>query len=174
VAGSDTIPPTELPTPPEAVQRRLARQAPVVRSLWFPTRAELTAWGDSGCPVYLTPLGPGRFAVGPRLGAMWASVFSPCFVGEITPAGTGSRVTWETTYHRTTWLVLGIWGLLVSAWGIAIALGLHPGGFLWWMIITVSTAAAPTVGAMWGGIALSKTVPWLSEVLLAVDEEEDW
>ncbi|MEZ4320079.1 MAG: hypothetical protein R3F61_21390 [Myxococcota bacterium] len=172
--GSDAIPPTDLPTPPEAVQQRLARQALVVRSLWFPTRSELLAWGSSGCPVYFTPLRPGRFAVGPRLGAMWASVFSPCFVGEIVATGTGSRVEWTTAYPPTTVAVLAVWGVVVSVWGLAILFGLQPNGVPWWIIVTVSTAAAPTVGSIRGGIALSETVPWLTEVLLAPDDEEDW
>lgn len=156
------------------MQRRLARQALVLGSLWFPTRAELLEWGRSGCPVYVRPLGAGRIAVGPRLGAMWASVFSPCFIGEVRPAGSGSEVIWARALPRLTKSVLAIWVVLVCAWGVAIALGLHPGGALWWAIITAGTLGAPAVGALRGGRALDETVPWLTEVLLAPDEEEDW
>ena len=174
MAGSNAIPPTQLPTSPDAVQHRFARQALVVRSLWFPTRAELLGWADSGCPVYFTPLGPGRFAVGPRLGAMWASVFSPRFVGEITPAGSGSRVVWSVTYDPITWVVLGIWVVLVGVWGGSLWMGFQPNGLIWWCLIALVTAATPVVGAVRGGSALRATIPWLIEILLAPDEEEDW
>ncbi|MCB9673675.1 MAG: hypothetical protein H6737_01080 [Alphaproteobacteria bacterium] len=174
MAGPTAIPPTDLPTGPDAVQQRLARQALVIRSLWFPTRNELVAWGQSGCPVWFMPLQPGRFAVGPRLGAMWASVFSPCLVGEIEADGAGSRVVWTWSYPRTTRAVLTVWAVIVVLWAGAIALGLQSGGLLWWLIATLSTAAAPLVGTVRGGAALAATVPWLAEVLLAPDDEEDW
>ncbi len=167
-------PPAVLPTDPEAVQRRLARQALVVRSVWFPTQRELTAWGRSGCPVYISPMGTGRIAIGPRLGAMWASVFSPRFVGELRPEGRGTRVTWSVSLPRMTRIVLGIWAVLVFGWGAAIAMGLHPGGLLWWAIVTLSTAGAPLLGMRMGGQALEQSLPWITEVLLAPDDDEDW
>ena len=174
MARPDASPPNVLPTPPESVQQRLARQALVVRSLWFPTRRELVEWGRSGCPVWFMPLGPGRFLTGPRLGAMWASVFSPCLRAEIRPEGDGSRVEWRRTWPPLTRAVLGIWAVLVTGWGGAIALGMHPGGLLWWAIVTGGTAAAPLVGSIRGGIALAGTIPWLTDVVSAPDDEEDW
>jgi hypothetical protein len=163
-----------LPTDPEAVQRRLGRQALVVRSVWFPTQRELSEWGRSGCPVYISPMGTNRIAIGPRLGAMWASVFSPRFVGEFRPEGSGTRVTWTVSLPRMTRIILGLWGVLVTGWGVAIALGLQPGGLLWWAIVTLSTAAAPMLGVRMGGRALEEAVPWIEEVLLAPDDSEDW
>ena len=167
-------PPGLLPTDPEAVQRRLARQALVVRSVWFPTQRELSEWGRSGCPVYVSPMGTGRIAVGPRLGAMWASVFSPRFVGVLAREGSGTRVRWTVSLPRMTKIILGFWALLVAGWGVSIALGFHPGGLLWWAIVTLSTAGAPALGMHRGGQALAATVPWITEVLLAEDDAEDW
>lgn len=166
--------PTDLPTSPDAVLARLVRQSIVVRSVWFPTTAELTGWGLSGCPVYLRPLSADRAEIGPRLGSMWASVFSPVLELRLEPTPEGSRAQWHRRYPRFTAGVLVLWAALVVLWGSAIALGLHPGAEPWWAIITASTLAAPAVGWIAGGRALDATIPWVSTVVLAPDEEEDW
>lgn len=166
--------PTLLPTPPEAVRARLFRQALPIRSLWFPSRAEVQAWNDSGCPIYARGLASDRVECGPRLGAMWASVFSPVFELHLTPEGPGTRLSSRRRFPAMTVAVLGVWAVLVGLWGAALAAGFEPNGAPWWALVALSTVGAPLVGWFRGGRALDAGVPWLNEVLLAPDDEEDW
>lgn len=166
--------PTDLPTPPLAVEHRLLLQALPVRSVWFPSRNDLRDWDHSGSPVYVRRLSPGRFEIGPRLGAMWASVFSPIIVAELEAAGPGTRAVWRRGYPRLTTAVLGIWAVLIAIWGTAIGMGIGTNGVLGWLLITFVTVVAPIVGGTRGGRALDAAIPWITEVVLAPDESEDW
>lgn len=166
--------PTTLPTPPAAVAQRLCRQAPVVRSVWFPTRAELATWESSGAPLYVRPLGPGRFEVGPRLDNMWASVFSPVWELRLEPDGAGAHAQWSRRLPQLTRIVLGIWTTILLAWGAMLATGQGTNSAPFWGLLGLATAAAPLVGRSRGGSALEDGVPWLAAILLAPDDEEDW
>lgn len=166
--------PTRLPTPPDAVVARLVQEAVCVGSVWFPTRAEVEAWNDAGTPVYVRRIGRDRVEIGPRLGAMWASAFSPVWVGSLTADGAGAVVRWTRRYPSVTVAVIGIWLVLVALWGGALALGIQPAGLPWWVLTAASTVAAPAVGWVRGGKALDAGIPWVAEVMSAPDDEEDW
>ncbi|MCB9668555.1 MAG: hypothetical protein H6736_03170 [Alphaproteobacteria bacterium] len=165
--------PTRLPTPAFAVVERLARHGLVVRSVWFPTSAETAAWAASGCPVYIRRLGPRRVEVGPRLEVQWASVFSPVLQLDLG----GGEAPELQAHRRFPWLTLGLlalWATIVAGWGLAILVGAAPPAGPFWGVVALGTLAAPVVGWYQGGRALDAGIPWLVEVLLAPDEEEDW
>lgn len=166
--------PTTLPTPPEAVVRRLRDQGLVVRSVWFPTRAELAAWEGAGVPVYVRPLSPHLLELGPRLGSMWASVFSPVLVLHLQPHGSGARATWSRRLPNLTRAVLALWVSILAAWGAVLAAGSAWNSTPFWILLAFATALAPVVGRVRGGSALDDGVPWLAAVLMAPDDEEDW
>jgi hypothetical protein len=166
--------PDRLPTPPDAVLARLVRQALTVRSLWFATRDEAEAWDKSGCPLYVRPLAPDRIEIGPRLGAMWASVFSPALQADLTAHANGTAVRWTRRLPRLTFAVLTVWWILIIVWGAALAVGVQTRGLPFWAFTVACTASAPVVGRVRGGRVLDAGLPWLSEVLLAPDDEEDW
>ena len=166
--------PTTLPTPPAAVARRLLAQGLVVRSVWFPTRTELAAWEEAGVPVYVRPLSGSRLEIGPHLGSMWASVFSPVLVLELQPAGHGARAFWSRRLPNLTRGVLALWVCVLGAWAAVLATGSALNSAPFWGLLAVSTVLAPLVGRNRGGSALDDGVPWLAAILLAPDDEEDW
>lgn len=166
--------PTSLPTPPAAVARRLCHQAPVVRSVWFPTRAELAAWEASGAPLYVRPLGPTSLEMGPKLDSMWASVFSPVLVLSLEESAEGARATWARRLPNLTRAVLGFWTMVLGAWGAVLFSGQGLNSAPFWALLAAATVLAPIVGRSWGGSALEDGVPWLAAILLAPDDEEDW
>ncbi len=165
--------PSHLQTSADRVVARLVRNGLVVRSLWFPTRRDLDAWERSGCPVYIRKLGPTRVEVGPHLHSMWAAVFSPVLLLEI---GDGDRPPLVATrrLNRVTLTVLVGWGVALIAWAVALITGAVPDALPFWVVSAAATISAPTVGWIFGGRALDAGIPWLTEVLLAPEDEEDW
>lgn len=172
VASPMLSPATTLPTSAQAVQQRLQRQGLVIRSVWFPTKAELTAWEQAGTPLYVRPLAVDHIELGPRLGSMWASVFSPVLVGRFTDHQPGCSVRWSRRLPRLTTAVLGLWVLILIGWSITLLS--EPKGLLFWALLVAATGVAPVVGWVRGGRALNDGIPWLDAVLMAEDEEEDW
>lgn len=165
--------PTHLPTPPDAVLTRLARQGLALHSVWFPTRADIARWNRSGCPLYVRRRGDRRALVGPRLGNMWASAFSPVLELQLSTDGAGTRVHVRRRLEPVTLTVLALWSVLLAGWAIAFAIETSfPGGV--WLLLVVATVSAPIVGWVQGGRALDAGIPWLTEVLLAPDDLEDW
>lgn len=165
--------PRILPTPGEAVVERLARTGLPVRSVWFPTRGDLARWATSGCPLYVRRLGPRSVQVGPRLDNMWASVFSPVLELRLSEGEEPELAVRKRLDHVTTAVLVG-WSVVVLLWGGALLTGAVPPALPFWLLIAGATVAAPLVGWTQGGRALEAGLPWLVEVLLAPDEEEDW
>lgn len=142
--------------------------------MWFPTRSELDAWSESGCPVYIRPLAPDHVEVGPRLGSMWASVFSPVLDLRFVDSEAGADVHLHRRLPHLTTGVLLLWTVVLIAWGAALFAGEAPGAAPFWALLALATPAAGWVGWDRGGRALDAGIPWLTEVLLAPDDEEDW
>lgn len=162
--------PDTLPTPAPAVIARLLRWGLVVRSVWFPNRQDLASWGVSGCPLYVRPLAPDRIEVGPHLISMWAAVFSPVLEVRFH----ADRLEVRRRLPHVTTAVLVTWGVVVTVWAAGLVLGAQVPPPAIWMVVASSTVAAPLFGWTLGGRALEAGLPWLVEVLLAPDDEEDW
>ena len=169
--------PTEVPATPEQLITRLKIRGLVVRSAWFPTGRDIEAWRMLGCPLYtqISPQGEEVvFQVGPRLGATWASVFSPIWVIRASPSPSGSVLSWSRSLLPLTIALLVAWVGLDLVWGAVLSLGYLSNTAPWFGLIAFATIAAPAVGWIMGGRALEDGLPWLTEILLAPDEEEDW
>ena len=166
--------PTTLPTRAEAVIHRLARQGLAVRSVWFPTVADLENWRRSGVPLYVRQLSATSVELGPRLDNLWASVFSPVWVLQLTDGPTGCEARWRRRPTAVTAAVLLVWAGILLVWPVAMWLTGDVSGVGFWLLLTAAAISAPTVGWIRGGKALDDGIPWLEAILLAPDEEEDW
>jgi hypothetical protein len=165
--------PTLLPTPPDAVAARLVRQGLPMHSVWFPTRADTERWSQSGSPLYVLPPGRTGVTVGPRLGNMWASAFSPVLHLTLAAEDGGTRVTSRRRMDPVTLAILLCWSVVLAGWGAGMVAGAASGWPFWGMLL-VATVTGPAVGWIRGGAALDAGIPWLTEVLLAPDDLEDW
>ncbi len=172
-------PPDAIPAPPDEVARRLEARLFPIRSVWFPTRAELRDWSASGSPLYLRWLGSGRFEIGPRVDNMWAACFSPVIRGALHADGGGTRLTWERAFPRLTRAVQAAWAVLLAGWLAALAPAIargeeSPGTLVFWVLLAGATAASTAVGGKLGGRALDDALPWLVEVASEEPVDEDW
>jgi hypothetical protein len=160
------------------VARLKARLLPI-RSLWFPTRAELRAWEHSGLSLYVRPLSPTDFEVGPRLYSMWAAAFSPVLRARMTADERGTQLTWKRAWPRFTLGVLILWWVATAGWAVSLFPGLlsgdeHPAWMIFWGLLALSSTAGAAVGWVQGGHELDGALAVLDEALRAPDVDEDW
>jgi len=172
-------PPSRIEAPPEELRSRLSSQILGIHSVWFPTRRELKQWSAASGPLYLRWSSADRFEVGPRLGSMWASCFSPVLAGEITESDGATEISWVRRFPRFTTALLGGWAVVLLIWAATMLPplldGTVPSGLPWWLLLAASAVAAPAVGGSMGGQALDDAAPQLITLLGDADvPDEDW
>jgi hypothetical protein len=172
-------PPPTVDAPSETVDNRLDTRLLPIRSVWFPTPRELRRWRESGVPLYVRRLGPGRVEVGPRLDSLWAACFAPVLEGRLAPADGHTRLDWRRRWPRFTLALLAGWWVVLVVWPVVlfvqISAGRDEAGWLpFWAFLVVASTAGPAVGWVLGGRALDEAVPWLAEALRLPEVDEDW
>ena len=177
----DTRPPSpSVPGTPEQVRERLQQRLVRVRSVWFPSPRELRTWDGSSAPLYVVWHGPRTLEVGPRLASMWASAFSPVLRGELVQEGDRTRLELRRSWPRITLAVLGVWWIVVVAWGVLLALGIRPEGespmvVMWWAVLALTVIAGPGIGWTLGGRHLDESRAFLTGAAGEdVVDGEDW
>lgn len=101
---------------PATVRARLSAGLVPMRSLWFPTPAELRAWDRATAPLYLRRASGGAVEVGPRLGNLQAARLCPSVVLTFTPIDGGTRVQGRAAMPVFAWRLLAIVTVLGVLW----------------------------------------------------------
>ena len=163
---------------PTEVRQRLLRRLLGVRSVWFPTPAELREWDETTSPLYVRWSSATHFEIGPRLASMWAACFSPVWRGTLTGEDT-TTVTWSVALPRTTVALLVGWTVVLIGWMAQLGPEIMAGdtspmmlGF--WGLLAGGTIGGPLVGARFGGEALETELPFLLDAAQTPAVEEDW
>lgn len=171
---------TEVDAPPAVVRARLRASLLPMRSLWFPTLAEMRRWDRSDHPLWIRWHGPDGFEVGPRLFNLQAARFCPVLRGRLREVGGRTRVEGEVATPRFTAGLLGVWSLVLAAWlglglrGVLVA-DADPGFLVWWAVLLAGLVAVAVLGRTQGGAALEAALPALARC--AADPEagdDDW
>ena len=165
---------------PDEVKRRLDERLLRVGSVWFPTTGELRKWDDTALPLYIVRSRDNSIEVGPRLGNLWASCFSPVLRATLESTPEGTTIRWRRGWPRVTNGVLWAWTAVLLIWlavlSPQIASGAeHPVWLVWWSILAGTRVAATLLGGHYGGQTLDENMPWLIGAAAEdVVEEEDW
>lgn len=155
---------------PSEVKARLVAGLLPVRSVWFPSMAELRAWDSAVEPLYVRWLGERSFEIGPRIGNIQAARFCPVVRGDLIADGHDrTRMSGQLLGQRFTNRLLLAWTALLILWLAAlvppIQSGAEPVGWLvWWAFLVAATAAAWGVGHHKGGRVLVERLPELLAV----------
>ncbi|MCB9665019.1 MAG: hypothetical protein H6732_12970 [Alphaproteobacteria bacterium] len=163
---------------PAEVRTRLERGLLVVRSVWFPSLAELRRWERADEPLYLRHDGA-DLEIGPRLGNLQAVRFCPVLALRVEADGAGSRLTGRLRLPRFTRGLLAVWAGVQAVWlVVGVTLGdvdAGSGWIPWWIVVTLALVGAVALGHVAGGNALRERLPAL--VRIAQDPgaaEDDW
>lgn len=158
-----------VPGSPEQVRRRLERGLLPVRSLWFPTLAELRAWGHATSPLFVRAVGR-RIEVGPRVNSLQAARFCPVLLASLEPQGEhATRVAGEVRFPRFAAGLLAAWAVVLVVWlglGTVSSLGGEPVGawLIWWVVLAAALGLSGGLGGRLGGQALREALPELARV----------
>lgn len=147
-----------------------------VRSVWFPTPAELRRWEESGLPLYVRRVGAATVEVGPRLGSMWASCFAPV---DVLRFDTDGKVAVSRRLPRFTVGILAVWWVATIGWGASelpkVAAGdLHPAFLVFFAVLALASTVGPWVGWRQGSTWLDGHRRWWVEALEGQADGEDW
>lgn len=153
---------------PAAVRERLRAGLLPIRSLWFPTLAELRRWDGATAPLYLRERRDGRLELGPRLANLQAARFAPMLLVRLTPEGHHrTRLDGRVAYPGFATGLLCVWGAVLVAWLAAGLAGTHEEGsgwLVWWVGLAVVLLLAAGLGWAMGGQALNAALPELARV----------
>ena len=170
-----------VPGSPRQVRERLTGGCLRVRSVWFPTLAELRAWDRSTEPLYVRWTDDLRFELGPRLVNMSAARFCPVLRGELHTSPDGrTRLQARWGRNRMTSALLWIWAALLVMWMVlGVAGNQGPEGTYGWMVFWAMLAAGWAVawatGVWWGRRELEDRLDELARI--AADPsagDDDW
>jgi hypothetical protein len=169
-------PPLRFEGDPAEAAAQLVRGLVAVRSVWFPTPKELRAWEGSGVPLYARRIGRTTVEVGPRLGSMWASCFSP--VDELG-FGADGVVTQRRRFPRFTTGLLVVWWVAIAGWGaselpLVVSGDMHPAWLVFFGLLAGSAGLGPVVGWRMGGAWLDAHREWVVDGIEGRDEGENW
>lgn len=170
--------------PVDAVRERLKGGTLSMRSLWFPSLADLRAWDRASESLWIRWTDERAFALGPRLFNVSAARFCPEVRATLEAEGVRTRIRGTRHYPAFATGLLAVWTGALAVW---LLLGLWMwrtdpaaqdaglGWLLWWAIVAGALLVAFGVGSLAGGRALDAALPDLARV--ARDEgaaEDDW
>lgn len=152
-----------------------------VRSLWFPSIAEMRAWDNSVGKMYFQPMRGGWFRLGPRLSNLQAARFAPVLRAQLRgeeegPTTLEGAVALPGTTRGLMWAWAALLGLWLTVEIVNLSTSIHGAGFLvWWFLLAAGSAAAVWLGWKKGGEALEDALSSLQSIL--EDEhigDDDW
>lgn len=154
---------------PQVVRGRLDAGLLGMSSLWFPSLAEMRRWDGATEVLYVRWPSETSFEIGPRLVNLQAARFCPVVVGSLHAVGTDqTRLTGTVHFPRFSAGLLGLWGLLLTAWLVAGLMGQEAahgqGWMVGWLVLAGAAVAAGGLGHLLGGRALRTALPELVRV----------